>query len=82
MVTISEMRPLSGLRRIINEIRRHIIKDECDSPLLPFVHHAVGFLIIEFVGFSDLQLIGPTVYHKAHPGVGDYGNVDTVTVVK
>ena len=71
-----------SLALAVNLLGGNVIKNKVDSALSPFIHDAVLFLIINFIHFANLHLLGSAVDHKTYPAVGVNGNVNTVPVVK
>ena len=62
--------------------RWDIVENERDSAILPFIHHAVGFLIIDFIGLTYLQLIGPSINHESDSWIRGDGYMNPVTCMK
>ena len=59
-----------------------VIEDKVDPPLAPVVHHAVLFLVVDFIDVTNGHLLWSSVDHEAYPGVGIDGDVDAVTKVE
>ena len=61
---------------------RNVIENEVDSSLASFVHHAMAFLIIDFINVADFHALWPAIDHEADEGIRVDRNVDAVPVVE
>ena len=63
-------------------LRRNIVEDEGNAVFAAFVHHAMCFLVIDFVSLANLKLVWATIDHEAHARVGGDRYVNTVPSMK
>jgi hypothetical protein len=61
---------------------RHVVEDKSDPVFGTLVHHAVVFLVIDFIGLANLQLVRPAIDHETDPGIGGNWDVDPVAPVE
>ena len=71
------------MRRLTTNFRgRNVIENEVDSSLASFVHHAMTFLIVDFIYVADFHALWPAIDHEPDEGIGVDRNVDAVSVVE
>jgi len=59
-----------------------IIEDKCNAVFFTLVHHAMSFLIIDFISLTRLQLVRPAIDHEPDPSIGRDRDVYPVTNVE
>ena len=62
--------------------RWNVIENKIDSTFIPFVHHAMLFLVVNFIDVADGHALGAAVDHEAHSGIGINRYVDAMAVME
>lgn len=62
--------------------RRNVIEYKVDPALVALVHHAVLFLVIDFIDVADRHSLGTAVDHETHSGIGINRNVNAMSVME
>ena len=62
--------------------RWNVIENKIDSTFIPFVHHAMLFLVVNFVDVTDGHALGAAVDHEPHSGIGIDRYVDAMAIME